>query len=311
MDFAESEKSGSDGMDELSSLKAYMEAVFPDAGEAHNIAFKTKPESSFVLTTPEEGVEFVVANEIKGLSKSMAGIENVRSYKNIVLEFDKAEWTERDQINHVKKCGLKYVTATSSGNRSVHFIVRVAKGFQSLSQYEFFAKAIYYATGGAADPKCLHANRLTRLAGVIRKSTGKEQSLLEVNSTNVYQTPGELLEYLTISGPRTVRHRFEVFLERVERQKMRSVLSAQRNEQRGGPTPLPKIYEDMIANGTLHPEATSRHDSLVKLAAWSVHNGYNEEEVELLITEAADSLGIGLRKDVQNVIKYFTGKRSQ
>lgn len=306
MDFVELKKSGGVGMEMLGN---YLAAVFPDPGGAERIAFKTKVDSPFVLSTPEEGVEFVVANEIKGLSKSMAGIENIKSYKNIVLEFDKEEWTERDQINHVKKCGIKYVTATSSGNRSVHFIVRVASGFQSLSQYEFFAKAIYYATGGAADPKCLHVNRLTRIPGVTRKSTGREQQLLEVDALRSYATPGELLEYLTASGPRVVQKRFEGFLERIERQKMRNVLSAQRNEKRGGgPTPLPKIYEDMIANGTLHPEATSRHDSLVKLAAWSVHNGYNEEEVELLLTEAADSLGIGMRKDVQAVIKYFRGQ---
>lgn len=274
------------------------------------ILFKTAPEAKYAQTTYTAKTEFIMANPVKDRLAAKAVITNLKRLSNIVVEFDDEGLTRSKQIELVEKAGLPYTTATFSGNKSVHFIVSIFPGFRSLESYAHFANAIYYVLGGAPDPKCKNPNRLTRLPGVVRASHGKTQALLKTITRERPLTEADLLEWLTLTGPLTIRRKYAKFLDEQDLLSRRREAQAKQVEK-DGPRPIPKIYSDMIESGTTHPDATSRHDSLVKLGAWLTHNGYDEEDIfSDLMEQAASSLGIGMRGDVEALIKYFLGKHS-
>ena len=248
--------------------------------------------------TPTDKCEFFIANPIKQVNIKLAGgLSNIAAYRNIVIEFDDGA-SEADQLKRMRS--VPYLTAISSGNKSVHFIISVEDGFKDLEEYNYYARALYAVVGGAADPKCKNANRLTRMPGIMRASTGRVQELLREGEV----LTKERLLYWLVNSPKA-RSKFARFqAEEVEQERLRQLRAEK--VAADGPTPIPKIYADMIEAGVGHPDATSRHDSLVKLCAWLTHNGYTEEQLEDFVYKAADSLGIGARGDAAALIGYFS-----
>ncbi len=242
--------------------------------------------------------QFFICNPIRNpYAPQAASLNNIVSYRNIVVEFD--DGTLGAQRKLVDKSGLPYATCTFSGNKSAHFIVSVSEGFSSLDQYNFYGRAIYAVLGGAPDPKCKNANRLTRLPGSIRHDNGQLQELLEVRKQTTLM---DLCDWL--ANGEYARNRFFKFQKQEADTKLQQELR-QRMVTINGPTPLPRIYVDMLEEGINHPDAVSRHDGLVKFCAWLVHNGYNEEQLSAYITSAADAIGIGDRPDAEQLIAYF------
>jgi hypothetical protein len=244
--------------------------------------------------------QFFIANPLRELyTKRAASLENIASFRNIVVEFD--EGTQAAQRKLVDKSGLPFAMATSSGNKSVHFIV--SSNFDNMEEYSYYARAIYHVLGGAPDPKCKNANRLTRVPDSLRPDTGRVQELLEL------RTSVPKLELLTwLMDHDYVRNRFAKFQKQEAEQAMQLALRKAQSETRTERLPIPRIYQDMVHDGINHPDASDRHSGLLKFGAWLTHNGY-EDELEELLFRAADAMGIGHRSDASQIVAYFSHKR--
>ena len=260
------------------------------------VGFKDNVDSP-VRGFASEHTQFFIANPIKDLyTKQAAGLQNIASFQNIVVEFD--EGTPAAQRKLVDKSGLPFATATSSGNKSVHFIVSVSDTLLPES-YDYYARAIYHVLGGAPDPKCKNANRLTRLPGSLRPDTGRVQELLELRAAT---TAIDLVSWL-VDHP-YARNRFARFQKAEAEKETELQLRRARTASLEERLPIPRIYRDMLEEGATHPDASDRHSSLVKLGAWLVNNGY-EDEMEELVFKAADAMGIGHRADASQIVAYF------
>lgn len=82
----------------------------------------------------------------------------------------------------VKAKALPLVSLVYSGNKSIHGVIRVdAPDLPTCNHYRAKILSLYGADPDPRyrlDPQALHPLTGTRLAGVIRKSTGKAQELL-------------------------------------------------------------------------------------------------------------------------------------
>jgi hypothetical protein len=275
-------------------MKSVTEITLFQPGES--IAYKEN-ELAAVSGFANKQTQFFIANPVRNLYAPKPGsLENIAAYRNIVVEFDGIDIKKQGSL--VKKMEMPFAMATFSGNKSNHYIISVSDSFRSLEEYTYYARAIYFVMGGAPDPKCKNANRLTRLPGSTRADNGAEQSLIAMSSPI---TKSELEDWLI------AQKRFQKFLreEAVEEEQRR--LRQQRVSE-VGPAPLPRIYLDMVNGGALHPDTNSRHDSLVKFGAWLVHNGYDEAALEDYLFRAADALGLGERNDARELTAYFARK---
>lgn len=268
--------------------------------EGEIIGYKKEVEGP-VTAFADSFTQFYIVNPVRNVySQKPGSIENLTRYKNIVVEFDALG--PKAQLNFVKKVELPYAMATFSGNKSIHFIISCSDGFSSLDEYTWYARAVYYVLGGSPDPKCKNPNRLTRVPNALRRlddGSEVEQTYLEGGAR---VRKAELHNWL-LTQP-LVRNKFQKFL-RAEEEQERLNAERQARVEASGPTPIPKIYQDMLKDGVPHPDAPGRHDSLVKFGAWLIHNGYDDSDLETYIQQAADSLGIGHRSDAPDIIKYY------
>ena len=265
------------------------------------IGYKEAVDSYAVKPFCTPNTQFFIANPIQRFDALQpASLANIAQYQNIVVEFDVG--TVIAQRKKVEEAGLPYATATFSGNKSVHFVVSVFDRFSSLEEYSWFARAIYHVLDGDPDPKCKNANRLTRVPGSIRLDNGATQILLDVKT----RITKAMLHSWLLNHPK-VRNKFARFQAKERDDEIAKNRHAAQVLANGIPTPIPAIYEEMLERGTPHPDTPhSRHDSLVKFAAWLTHNGYNAEELEIYIEHASDAMGLSGRSDAESIVAYFT-----
>jgi len=138
------------------------------------IVYSNKFKNSDV---PYGDFEFEVLNELKDCSNRTDA--NCISHNRFLFEMDKADLKEqcmyaRTTKNIITRC-------VYSGSKSIHMIIEFP------AKYEDFCKENYRTIweyinnnvfDGKCDTQCRNPSRLTRRPGVIRKDTGKEQTLL-------------------------------------------------------------------------------------------------------------------------------------
>lgn len=103
---------------------------------------------------------------------------NIARYDHALLEFDTISTKQQWQL--IKKSRIPCSTVSYSGNKSLHALVKI--GARSLPEYEAkVAQLMEHFAEYDVDTQNKDPSRLSRLPGVIRGDTLKEQTLLAVN----------------------------------------------------------------------------------------------------------------------------------
>ena len=127
---------------------------------------------------PTSASEFFCINPLRNLQSRKN--EDVTVLRNFLLEFDGAPLTQqRAAIKVIEAAGLPIRTAVFSGSKSLHFIISLADTLtvDYKSAWLALSAEVSKLTGLEADEACKNPARLSRLAGHVRGSTGKEQTL--------------------------------------------------------------------------------------------------------------------------------------
>lgn len=240
--------------------------------------------------------QFFCINPLK--ERGRLTIENIAEYRNILVEMDTGSIEE--QWKKVEEAKLPWTTCVYSGGKSLHFIVSVIGGLKSLEFYTDIASVLVEGLG--ADMSSVNPNRLSRLAGSVREDTGLEQELVEVRRAI---TLNDMLLYFRTCPPKYAKL-FEAIQNRRTRERFDRMLNEQLAANSTGRDKLPRIYQDMVDTGAVHPEAGgSRHKSLVKFAVWLRDNWHDPNEVPALVTKAFEALGTGRYKDLDGVLSWL------
>jgi hypothetical protein len=118
--------------------------------------------------------------------------DNIDQRTTFIVEFDELPLDE--QMVFVDQIQMPYSTATYSGNKSVHFLIRLTDSISDKREYKRLAKLILLATNNKADPAPLkNSSTFTRVPFAIRKETGRIQKLLKLKK-RVSQK--ELIEWI-------------------------------------------------------------------------------------------------------------------
>lgn len=106
------------------------------------------------------------------------------AFRHMVFEFDHLALEDQCRFwaGFIKAKALPLVSLVYSGNKSIHGVIRVdAPDLPTWNHYRAKILSLYGTDPDSRyrlDPQALHPLTGTRLAGVIRKSTGKAQELL-------------------------------------------------------------------------------------------------------------------------------------
>lgn len=240
-------------------------------------------------------LQFFCLNPLKTQGK--LEVDNIACYRNILIEMDKGSIEEQWKL--IERSEIPWTTCVYSGGKSLHFIISIKEGIDSLSYYTRLAKVICKALD--ADTSVVNPNRLTRLAGGVRQDNNVLQELIEVRKQI---TLPELLAWRFLHAPKKLRKS----MDKIE-DELTKLEFARLNAEAAPDEPktiLPNIYRDMVETGALHPDTTSRHQSLVKFGVWLKENWHKPEEIEELLIAAQTALGIdGRTKDLQNLVKWL------
>lgn len=129
-----------------------------------------------VYSLPLPDKEFEVLNELKTACRKDS---NCLFHTRFLFEMDKADLKE--QCMYAQTTRNVITRCVYSGSKSIHMIIEFP------AEYEDFCKENYREVweyindnvfDGKCDTQCRNPSRLTRRPGVIRKDTGKEQTLL-------------------------------------------------------------------------------------------------------------------------------------
>lgn len=239
------------------------------------------------------GQQFFCINPLKQPGKLVT--ENIAQYRNILIEMDSG--TLEEQWLKIETSLLPWTTCTYSGGKSLHFIICIEEGVDDLRYYNNLARIISEALG--ADTSTTNPNRLSRLAGAYREG-GAEQELVEVRARTSLK---KLLDWMYSVAPKELRTNMAKIQERIMKEQLAALIK-QDEPPEDAKTILPNIYKAMLEEGALHPNCTSRHQSLLKFAVWLKENWHAQDEVVALLEQAETSLGLSGRGDLRGILKY-------
>lgn len=140
-------------------LKKYLKALFR-SNEWVNVCKHRVTETRACARDKISGVyQWVCVNPLRPHSSRKRA--NLSAFRNFVIEFD--DMDKDLQMQYAKDIGLPYALAVFSGNRSIHFIISMARDLAE-DEYLAFARRLKRALP-QADPACLEPARLTRCPG--------------------------------------------------------------------------------------------------------------------------------------------------
>lgn len=157
-------------------MNAFIEALFEPnelvyAGHIKGV----KPRPAAHVTAE---FEFICINPLTGPRNQ----QHVGAYRNILVESDKLPVDA--QLGAARDVGLPFTTAVHSGNKSIHFILRLDEPCSGADDYRMLVGRLYKwlnRQGFPVDGACKNPTRLSRNAGFLRE-TGRAQELIEVRA---------------------------------------------------------------------------------------------------------------------------------
>lgn len=99
----------------------------------------------------------------------------MQAFRTILLECDKM--AQEEQLAYIRGLGMPWTACVDSGGKSVHFLICLEKDLQNESDYRNLVARIHRVVE-KADHTTKNPSRLSRLPGVFRDETGKEQKLI-------------------------------------------------------------------------------------------------------------------------------------
>ena len=256
--------------------------------------------SKYELLHPEES-EFFCINPLKNLDNRTN--ENVLEYRNFLIEFDEGSLEDQKaSISKIESSGLKIASAVYSGGKSVHLIFSMAEklAFDYRQSWLAVCMEAEQLSNLSADPSCKNEARLSRLAGVIRQDTGKEQELLHLGGFLTNEKIAELINKHNIraaslsSGPITVNQKMSLLKFKIEIQKYRGLWSKLRGARDwAGPINMyPELLKLTIwaIEKTGVPKDTFLEYSKEKIFPHLLEKGYPAEKLDKAINNAYDYL---------------------
>lgn len=231
---------------------------------------------------------------------------NITAYRNIVIEFDKGEF--ESQLNLIERRKIPYTGLVHSGNKSVHVIVSLADALKDFEDYNKLTEVLYAAidptfnqerTRTGLDRKCRNPGRLTRIPGVVRPNTGKEQKLLDLKDRI---TEDQLLAFLEVNKKRIDRYTKKEAKKQEQRKVQREL--RQLVNTNSDKLPLKDTTIGLITDGK-YREGTSRHDALLFAGLDLQEAGYDLAEIEEKLEHASQLIGVAGRGDVAGIIKWL------
>jgi hypothetical protein len=103
---------------------------------------------------------------------------NVTAYRNFLIELDGG--TMDEQLHYIAELEMPWTSCVYSGGKSLHFIIALEESLPDEAAYRRLAAHLHAAVE-KADHSTKNPSRLSRLPGVIRPDTGKEQRLIRLN----------------------------------------------------------------------------------------------------------------------------------
>lgn len=180
----------------------FMEALFD---EGDRVAFGENP---LTCNKPVELLPYFLNTDaeqfcINPLDK-WRNTENITGIVNLLFEIDEdidgKEVDEETQEKLFLDSGLPFTTMVTSGNKSVHVILRFTKPFPDGEMQERWWKSIAKALkkhGINADKRARLLTQISRVPCSIRSKTGEEQELKHIRKR---VTPLEVFEWLKENG---------------------------------------------------------------------------------------------------------------
>lgn len=129
-----------------------------------------------VSTIPSQTREYEVLNELKSAHRSD---DNCLYHTRFLFESDSLPLME--QVKYASRLKDKIMRVTFSGKKSVHIIMEFPAKYEKFcsANYKLIWKYINLSCfDGNCDKACANPSRLTRCPNVVRKDTGKVQTLL-------------------------------------------------------------------------------------------------------------------------------------
>lgn len=185
------------GRNQLEDFKAQSENIFTFKELADEY---TSDKLEFDAVCGE--YEYALLNPITGEpaptgkgKKSFRSNANIETYRNILIEMD--DTPLEDQLKFAQLLidnDVPVRTVTTSGNKSIHIIVRV--NAIGKDEYDYLIKYFIFPrlVKAGADTACKNAARLTRIAGGSRSDTVARQRLLYFNSKPEYRSCVEICQ---------------------------------------------------------------------------------------------------------------------
>lgn len=124
---------------------------------------------------------------------------NVTCFRNFLIELD--SMALESQIEYVTS-RVPVTSITYSGGKSYHFIISLETPLQTLQEYKTLAARLH-AHLPLADKSCKNPSRLSRLPFATRKDTGKEQTLVQLNSRIALQALTSVLPLVSVKNFQT------------------------------------------------------------------------------------------------------------
>lgn len=154
--------------------KAFLELLF-NVGEWAGFGVTPRGIKSYPVSEPPRFAEFVTINPLRPqLTRQDAA---VTQYRNFLVELD--EGTPDEQRQYISYLEMPYSTVTSSGGKSLHFVISLETPCETEVEWRTLARAIL-TVARRADQSTKNPSRYTRLAGAWRRDKGNEQTLIEL-----------------------------------------------------------------------------------------------------------------------------------
>jgi hypothetical protein len=241
-----------------------------------------KPDPYKLTNIPNSNTEYFVINPLRSLDN--ASIDNVATYRNILIELDKFELQQQEELIE-EYLELPFTTKVFSGKKSYHYILSLEDPLPNLDAYKKLTSYIY-AIVEHMDTACRNANRLSRLAGSLR-SDGHVQALMAVNGrVSAFRLYNWIFNKW---GHKIATHNVPVLKY--------DILESKKDD-------IGRRTKELIETG--NTDLNSRHAALVKAAVDMGHAKWPLSKIELTLQEIAIKLGISNRGDVDGIIRWLS-----
>lgn len=154
-------------------MKDFLDALFR-AGE--ETCFTAGPYGTLVLPCEYRHAPSVNFFSINPLHTRRADA-NVTAWRNFLIELDGMSIDE--QHHYIDELEMPWTTCVYSGGKSLHFIIALEESLPNETEYRKLAAHLHSAVE-KADHSSKNPSRLSRLPGVVRPDTGKEQRLIKI-----------------------------------------------------------------------------------------------------------------------------------